>query len=123
MTSRWDELSTNELFQELRRTANPELRDYLICLHEGLVRHVAKDYANGTDSYEDILGVGHVGLINAVDRFDPDRGTKFATFAVPTIRGEIQRYFRDAQVCISAGGTSQIMQIIMARKALSTFGS
>lgn len=95
MISRWDEASTNELFRELRETDDPELRDYLIQRHQGLVGHVGKDYADGTEAYEDVLSVGHVGLINAVDRFDPERGTKFATFAVPTIRGEIQRYFRD----------------------------
>ena len=95
MASRWDELSTNELFTELRATDAPELRDYLIRRHEGLVRHVAKAYQESTESYEDILSVGREGLINAVDRFDSERGTKFATFAVPTIRGEIQRYFRD----------------------------
>ena len=95
MESRWDEMSTNELFAELRETDNPHLRNYLIKRHEGLVRHVGKAYQESAESYEDILGVGREGLINAVDRFDPGRGTKFATFAVPTIRGEIQRYFRD----------------------------
>jgi RNA polymerase sigma-B factor len=59
------------------------------------VRHVAKDYLDSGEPFEDIFSVGLLGLIHAVDRFDPDRGTKFATFAVPTIRGEIQRYFRD----------------------------
>ncbi len=95
MESRWEEMSTNELFAELRETDNPRLRDYLIKRHEGLVRHVGKAYQESAESYEDILGVGREGLINAVDRFDPMHGTKFATFAVPTIRGEIQRYFRD----------------------------
>ncbi len=95
MEPRWDEMSTNELFSELRETNNPQLRDYLIKRHEGLVRHVAKAYQESAESYEDILAVGREGLINAIDRFDPSRGTKFATFAVPTIRGEIQRYFRD----------------------------
>ncbi len=95
MESRWDEMSTNELFAELRETDDSQLRDYLIKRHEGLVRHVGKAYQESAESYEDILCVGREGLINAVDRFDPSRGTKFATFAVPTIRGEIQRYFRD----------------------------
>ncbi len=95
MESRWDEMSTNELFAELRESNDPKLREYLIKRHEGLVRHVAKAYQESAESYEDILSVGREGLINAVDRFDPNRGTKFATFAVPTIRGEIQRYFRD----------------------------
>jgi RNA polymerase sigma-B factor len=95
MSTEWDDISTNDLFRALRAEKRRELRDYLIERHEGLVRHVAKGYMSSGESYEDIVSVGHLGLINAVDRFDPDRGTKFATFAVPTIRGEIQRYFRD----------------------------
>lgn len=95
MTPRWDAMSTNELFTELRGRGDPELRGYLIERHQGLVRHVAREYLSSGESYEDIVSVGHVGLINAVDRFDPERGTKFATFAVPTIKGEIRRYFRD----------------------------
>ncbi len=95
MTPRWDNMSTNELFVELRRSGDPELRAYLIERHEGLVRHVARDYMSRGESYEDIVSVGHLGLIHAVDRFDPERGTKFATFAVPTIKGEMQRHFRD----------------------------
>lgn len=93
--SPWEGRPTAELFREYRRTKDPSLRAYFIEQHEGLVRHVAKDYADSGEPFEDILAVGMMGLIHAVDRFDPDRGTKFATFAVPTIRGEIQRYFRD----------------------------
>lgn len=95
MSSPWDGLTTTELLLRLRETGDPELRAYFIEQHEGLVRHVAKDYVDSGEPFEDIVSVGMVGLINAVDRFDPERGTKFATFAVPTIRGEIQRYFRD----------------------------
>ena len=95
MPARWDEMDTAQLFEQLRETENPELRDYLIEKHEGLVRHVAKDYADSGEEYEDIYSVGRIGLIAAVDRYDPDFGTKFATFAVPTIKGEIRRYFRD----------------------------
>jgi RNA polymerase sigma-B factor len=88
-------MSTNELFEELRRTSASGLRDYLVERHEGLVRHVARDYLSSGEAYEDIVSVGHLGLVHAVDRFDPERGTKFATFAIPTIKGEIRRYFRD----------------------------
>jgi len=88
-------MTTDELFAELRSTGEAELRAALIERHEGLVRHVARQYMNSGESYEDIVSVGHLGLVNAVDRFDPERGTKFATFAVPTIKGEIRRYFRD----------------------------
>jgi len=96
MNQRWNELSTNALFRILRKTNDPELRDHLIERHEGLVRHVANSYRDAGVPYGDLVGVGHIGLVNAVDRFDPERGTKFATFAVPTIRGELRRYFRDA---------------------------
>ena len=95
MASRWDDLSTNELFKELQHSGDPDLRAYLIERHEGLVRHVAREFLSAGETYDDIVSVGHLGLIHAVDRFDPDRGTKFATFAVPTIKGEIRRYFRD----------------------------
>jgi RNA polymerase sigma-B factor len=96
MSERWAALSTNELFRLLRKTNDPELRAHLIERHEGLVRHVANSYRDAGVPYGDLIGVGHIGLVNAVDRFDPERGTKFATFAVPTIRGELRRYFRDA---------------------------
>ena len=92
---RWEEMTTDALFRELRRSSNPDLRSYLIKAHDGLVRHVAKEYINKGESLEDLLQVGRLGLINAVDRFDPERGTQFATYAVPTIDGEIKRYFRD----------------------------
>lgn len=95
VSPRWDEMTTAELFEELRATNNPELRNHLIERHEGLVRHVARKYIASGESFEDIVSVGHVGLVNAVDRFDPSRGNRFATFAVPTIKGEIRRYFRD----------------------------
>lgn len=96
MSDQWDELSTRKLFEMLRATGDSGLREHLIERHEGLVRHVANSYRDSGVPYDDLLGVGHVGLVNAVDRFDPDLGTQFATFAVPTIRGELRRYFRDA---------------------------
>jgi len=96
MSGRLEDRSTHELFEELRGSGNQEIRDHLIERHEGLVRHVVNDYRDSGAAYEDLLGVGHIGLVNAVDRYDPERGTKFATFAVPTIRGELRRYFRDS---------------------------
>ncbi|MBC7286616.1 MAG: SigB/SigF/SigG family RNA polymerase sigma factor [Armatimonadetes bacterium] len=99
MSSRWKAYDTEELFRILRSardlSVRREVREELLRRHEGLVRHVVKDYVASGESYEDLYGVGMLGLINAVDRFDPNRGTRFATFAVPTIRGEIRRYFRD----------------------------
>src|SRR5919112_838573 len=84
-----------ELFREFARTRSEFLRERLIAMHQNLVRFLAGKFANRGEPLEDLVQVGTFGLINAVDRYDPDRGTKFSTYAPPTIVGEIRRYFRD----------------------------
>ena len=64
-------------------------------MHENLVRFLAAKFANRGEPLEDLVQVGMIGLINAIDRFEPERGTKFSTYATPTIVGEIKRHFRD----------------------------
>jgi len=71
------------------------LRDELILGHEDLVRQIATRFASRGEPFEDLLQAGTIGLVKAVDRFDPSRNLKFSTFAVPTIAGEIKRYLRD----------------------------
>ncbi|WP_372790460.1 SigB/SigF/SigG family RNA polymerase sigma factor [Paraconexibacter sp.] len=60
-----------------------------------LVHHVARRYADRGEAYDDLVQAGAVGLLKAVDRFDPERGVRFSTFAIPNIAGEIRRHFRD----------------------------
>jgi RNA polymerase sigma-B factor len=60
-----------------------------------LVRHLAHRYAHTAEPFDDLVQVGSIGLLKAIDRFDPDNGTAFSSFAVPTILGEIRRHFRD----------------------------
>jgi RNA polymerase sigma-B factor len=60
-----------------------------------LAKHLARRYARSGESLEDLTQVACVGLLKAIDRFDPECGTEFASFAVPTIAGELRRYFRD----------------------------
>jgi RNA polymerase sigma-B factor len=63
--------------------------------HLGLARHLALRYSDSGEPLEDLFQVASLGLVNAVDRFDPSRGIAFTTFAVPTILGELKRHFRD----------------------------
>ncbi|MHB0913674.1 MAG: SigB/SigF/SigG family RNA polymerase sigma factor [Armatimonadota bacterium] len=83
------------LFTVYAETRNPEIRDRLVVMHHNLVRFLAGKFINRGEPIEDLVQVGTIGLINAIDRFDPMRGTKFSTYATPTIVGEIRRHFRD----------------------------
>lgn len=88
------------LFAQLRdpgidNSAHSRIRDELVEMHLPLVRHIAKRYSDRGEPVDDVLQAGTIGLINAVDRFEPDHGVAFSTFAVPTIIGAIRRHFRD----------------------------
>jgi RNA polymerase sigma-B factor len=91
----WTEEETEQLFREYLRSRSRKTRDTLVMMHQNLVRFLAGKFANRGEPLEDLVQVGVIGLINAIDRFDPDRGTKFSTYATPTIVGEIRRHFRD----------------------------
>ena len=71
------------------------VRDELVALHLPLVEHLARRFRNRGEPYDDLLQVGTIGLIKAVDRFDTERGVEFSTYATPTVVGEIKRHFRD----------------------------
>jgi len=91
----WTEKETEELFRRYLQTRDATTRDQLVIMHRNLVRFLAGKFANRGEPLEDLVQVGLIGLINAIDRFDPERGTKFSTYATPTIVGEIRRHFRD----------------------------
>lgn len=76
--------------------ARARIRSDLVEMHLPLVRYVAQRYADRGEPLDDVMQAGTLGLINAVDRFEPDRGVAFSTYAVPTIVGAIRRHFRDA---------------------------
>jgi RNA polymerase sigma-B factor len=71
------------------------VRDELVTMHVPLVKHLARRYRDRGESVDDLVQVGTVGLIKAVDRFDVSRDVEFSTYATPTILGEIKRHFRD----------------------------
>jgi RNA polymerase sigma-B factor len=71
------------------------LRNELIAGYRPVALHIARRYTYRGEDWDDLDQVASLGLILAVDRFEPDRGTAFLSFAVPTITGELLRYFRD----------------------------
>ncbi|WP_129841383.1 RNA polymerase sigma factor SigF [Streptomyces sp. RFCAC02] len=92
---------TRALFEQLGRhdagtAAHDRVRGALIETNLPLVHYAALRFRSRNEPMEDIVQVGTIGLIHAIDRFDPARGVQFATFALPTIVGEIRRYFRDS---------------------------
>src|SRR5205807_5584166 len=94
----FDEGGREELrrkFQEYGRTRDPVLRDELVTAHLGLAEYLARRFTNRGEPLDDLVQVASVGLLKAVDRFDPERGLEFSTYATPTIVGERKRHFRD----------------------------
>jgi RNA polymerase sigma-B factor len=83
------------LLLEYRESREPAIREQLVELNSDLVHFIARRFANRGEPLEDIEQVGFLGLIHAIERFDPSLGNEFSTFATPTIMGEIRRYFRD----------------------------
>jgi RNA polymerase sigma-B factor len=91
----WDKDRTRELFRQYKATGDSEVRDQLIVSHLNLVRFLASKFKNRGEPLDDLIQVGTIGLIKAIDRFDPSRGLEFTTYGTPTILGEIKRHFRD----------------------------
>ncbi|HEV7677363.1 MAG TPA: SigB/SigF/SigG family RNA polymerase sigma factor [Candidatus Dormibacteraeota bacterium] len=83
------------LLREYAETRDPAIRDRLVQLNADLVHFIARRFANRGEPLEDIEQVGFLGLIQAIERFDPSLENEFSTFATPTVMGEIRRYFRD----------------------------
>ena len=86
---------TRALLRRWHELEDHQAREELVTRMLPLARSLARRYANKGEPLDDLEQVASVGLLKAIDRFDLDREVKFATFAVPTIAGEIKRHFRD----------------------------
>ena len=82
-------------FAEFAESRDPRLRDELIEAHLGLAEYLARRFSNRGEPLDDLVQVASVGLLKAVDRFDPERAVEFSTYATHTIVGELKRHFRD----------------------------
>ena len=92
---RLTDLAEKELLARVRDYRDQASREELVTRYLPLVKSLARRFASRGQAVEDLVQVGSIGLIKAIDRFDLDRGVELSTYATPTILGEIKRYFRD----------------------------
>jgi RNA polymerase sigma-B factor len=112
---------SDSLFELWFHQHDVRARDELIERFLPLARKLAWRYANSSEPYDDLVQVASMGLVRAVERFDPTRGFAFTSFAVPTIVGELKRYFRDSSWALHVDRSAQerARRITDARNELS----
>src|SRR5919107_1827507 len=88
-------LADRRLFLRLHDPHDPVDRDAVVERFLPIARRLAARYQRADEPFDDIFQVACIGLVKAIERYDPDRGIAFSSYAVPTISGEIKRYFRD----------------------------
>ena len=91
---KWNSVRTRRLFRAMRE-GDEQAREQLVSAYGGLARYLARKFRNRGESDEDLEQVAYIGLLKALDRFEPERGHEFSTYATPTILGELRRHFRD----------------------------
>ncbi|MEM8804663.1 MAG: RNA polymerase sigma factor SigF [Cyanobacteria bacterium P01_G01_bin.38] len=105
-----------ELLSTYQKNRSPELRNELVQMNIGLVRREAHHWLyHSTESFDDLMQVGSLGLIRAIERFDISKGYAFSSFAIPYIRGEIQHYLRDKGAIVRIPRRWQSLQHQSAR--------
>ncbi len=107
--------SMREVFEAYARTRDVVLRDQLVAAHMGLAAYLARRFANRGQPLEDLVQVASVGLLKAVDRFDPGLGVEFSTYATTTIVGELKRHLRDRGWAVRAPRRMQDLYLTLSQ--------
>ena len=94
-THRWDGAELDQLFRDYRQSGERSQRNRLVEAHRGLAASIAHDYRDRGVELDDLVQIAMLGTLKAVERYEPERGIPFSSFASRTINGEIKRYFRD----------------------------
>ena len=117
-----DRGETNELFHRWQVDGDQRARELLVERFLPLARKLARRYSGAHEPFDDLLQVASLGLVKAIDRFDTSRGTAFSSFAVPTILGELKRYFRDLgwSVHVPRGAQEMALKVEEARQRMSS---
>jgi RNA polymerase sigma-B factor len=115
-------LSEAQLFARWTEHGDQRAREEILERFMPLAKKLARRYARGSEAVEDVTQVANMGLVKAVDRFDPSRGKTFAAFAIPTVLGEIRRHLRDFtwSVHVVRGAQERSMDLRKAVDALES---
>src|ERR1700684_2540309 len=114
-------IDSTELFVRSQQAGDRAARDTLVERYLPLARKLARRYSGAREPFDDLMQVASLGLVKAVDRYDADRGTAFSSFAVPTILGELKRYFRALRwaVHVPPGAQERAVKVEEAQQLLS----
>src|SRR5215204_1981975 len=117
-----DDLELEQRFREFQATGERAVRNDLVEAHRGLAARIANDYRGRGVELDDLVQIAMLGILKAVERFDPDRGIPFSSFASRTVNGEIKRYFRDRTWAVRPPRSTQERHLDLRRAnaALST---
>jgi RNA polymerase sigma-B factor len=110
-----------EKFTRFAETRDSSLRDDLVAAHLGLAEYLARRFANRGEPLDDLVQVASLGLLKAIDRFDPSRGVEFSTYATHTVVGELKRHFRDKGWAVRAPRRMQELYLRLG-KAVASLG-
>lgn len=105
------------LLRRYRETGDRRLREQAVRLYMPLARRLAARYHRGREPLDDLTQVAYLGLLKAIDRYEPARGTRFSSFATPTIAGELRRHFRDTTWTLHVPRGVQEATLAVARSA------
>jgi RNA polymerase sigma-B factor len=108
------------LFRRWQRDGDPAAREALVERFAPFTRNLARRYSRSSEPYEDLVQVAMLGLLKAIDRYDLERGHSFQSYAVPTILGEMRRYFRDSgwAVHVPRGSQERALKVRSAHELL-----
>lgn len=114
-----DGQEVRQSFEEFAESGDEQLRNRLVEEHLGLAHHLARRFTNRGEPYDDLVQVASMALVKSVDRFEPNRGVEFSTFATRTVIGELKRHFRDKGWAIRA--PRRVQEVYLAiRPAIET---
>jgi RNA polymerase sigma-B factor len=118
---RGSRINEHALFSRWHNDGDELAREALVSHYTPLARSLARRYKNTSEPFEDLFQVAQLGLLKALNRFDPDRGFPFQAFAVPTILGELRRYFRNCSwaVHVPRGAQERALSLRDAKQQLA----